>query len=227
MGVPLHIAVPEGVPLGGLIVCQEAFGVTEHIEDVCDRYAAAGYLAVAPAFFHRAGDPPPIVAYDDIPAAVEQMSQLHADDVLADVDAALAALAERHIAADRSGIVGFCMGGTIAFHVATQRRLGASVTFYGGGISQERMGFPPMFDVAGTLQTPWLGLFGDRDASIPVEEVEQLRVAVAGADAPTDVVRYAECQHGFHCDHRPTAFDAEAAADAHTRALEWFATHLS
>ncbi len=76
-----------------------------------------------------------------------------------------------------------------------------------------------------SLQTPWLGLFGDQDASIPVDDVEQLREALRGAKVDTDIVRYADAGHGFHCDQRPD-YRPEDAADAWRRALDWFASHL-
>jgi carboxymethylenebutenolidase len=208
------------------VVVQEAFGVTAHIREVCDRLAADGYLAVAPAMFHRLAEPAPEVAYDDVPRAIELMRSLLADDVLADVDDALAVVAARGIGARRTAIVGFCTGGTVALHVAAARSLGAAVTFYGGGVAEGRMGFAPMLDAAPTLRTPWLGLFGDLDASIPVDEVDRLRDAASLADVPADVVRYPGAQHGFHCDDRPEVFDAGAAADAWSRALAWFAAHL-
>ena len=226
MSVPMLVKEPGGAPRGAVIVCHEAFGITEHIELVCERYAAAGYLTVVPAFFHRSEDPPPIVAYDDIPSAIDQMGRLDPDGVLADVDDAVALAAGRGIGAAMTGIVGFCMGGTIAYHVAGRRGLGSAVTFYGGGVAEGRMGFPAMVEAAGAMQTPWLGLFGDLDQSIPVEHVERLRGAVASANVPTDIVRYPDAYHGFHCDDRPAVFHAAAAADAHVRTLGWFATHM-
>ena len=77
----------------------------------------------------------------------------------------------------------------------------------------------------GDLQTPWLGLFGDEDSSIPVEDVERLRQELDGADVPHEVVRYAGAEHGFHCDQRPS-YHAEAATDAWARTLAWFEEHL-
>ena len=103
---------------------------------------------------------------------------------------------------------------------------GAAVGFYGGGIVTGRFPqFPPLVSEVASLQTPWLGLFGDQDASIPVDDVEQLREALRGAKVDTDIVRYADAGHGFHCDQRPD-YRPEDAADAWRRALDWFASHL-
>ena len=81
--------------------------------------------------------------------------------------------------------------------------------------------FPALIDEVPTLATPWLGLFGDRDGSIPVDDVEQLRVALSDAPVDAEVVRYAEAEHGFFCDLRPS-YAADAAADAWVRTLAWF-----
>ena len=77
------------------------------------------------------------------------------------------------------------------------------------------------------MATPWLGLFGDLDAMIPPDHVERLRSEMADkAQAPSDIVRYADADHGFHCDARPDSFNADAARDGWARALAWFGTHL-
>jgi carboxymethylenebutenolidase len=221
---PLSIHEPTGTPKGGIVVAQEGFGVNDHIEDVCRRFAAEGWLAVAPHLFHRNGDP--VIAYDDMDGAVANMGQLTVDSVLADVDAALAALASKGISADRAGIVGFCMGGTVALAVTARRDIGAGVTFYGSGVKFSRFGFDPLEEEAKRLRAPWLGLFGDLDHGIPVEDVEDLRVAAASSGQPTEVVRYPEAGHGFHCDAREGYHEA-SAKDAWQRALAWFDRYLS
>lgn len=225
MPTPLTSIAPDGTARGGVVVIQEAFGVTEHIVDVCRRLAAAGWLAVAPHLFHRSGDP--ILDYEDLATAMPLMKKLRAAEIDEDVDAALAALAAAGIAPDRSAIVGFCMGGTVSFQTAVRRELAAAVTFYGGGVAAGRFGYPAMIEVAERLRTPWLGLFGDLDASIPVHDVEALRGAADRAPVDTSVMRYPDAHHGFHCDDRPAVFDPDAARDAWRRTLEWFDSHLA
>jgi carboxymethylenebutenolidase len=100
------------------------------------------------------------------------------------------------------------------------------VTFYGGGIVSASPLAGPLIGEAAQLQTPWLGLFGDLDKGIPVDDVEVLRAAVGDAEVVADIVRYADADHGFHCDARD-AYHPESAADAWTRTLGWFATHLA
>jgi carboxymethylenebutenolidase len=100
------------------------------------------------------------------------------------------------------------------------------VGFYGGGIVNARFPqFPALVDEVGSLQTPWLGLFGDQDGSIPVADVETLRTALVRANVDTEIVRYPEAGHGFHCDRRDD-YRPDDAADAWRRALDWFGTHL-
>ena len=217
-------ASPE-IRRGGVVVVQEAFGVNEHIEDIAKRLAAEGYHAVAPALYHRAGGNP-VVPYDDMSSIMQYMGGLDDDAILTDIDAALDHLRATGLDDASIGVVGFCMGGRVSFLVAARRTLGAAVGFYGGGIvTSRRPASPALVGEAATLATPWLGLFGDADASIPVDDVEALRAALTSVPVDSDVVRYPDAEHGFHCDARP-AYHPEAAADGWSRTLAWFDAHL-
>jgi len=223
----VYEAAPDGDAVGGVIVIQEAFGVNEHMRDVTRRFADAGYHAVAPSLFHRAGGG--TADYGDMDAVMKLFAGISDDSLLMDVDACIAHLAGEGYEPDRVGIVGFCMGGRVTFLVAARRRLGAAVGFYGGGIVESgRLPFPALIDEVPTMQTPWLGLFGDLDTGIPAEHVERLRIALdESAPVDHDIVSYADAKHGFHCDARPDAFNAEAAADGWTRAIDWLYRHLN
>jgi carboxymethylenebutenolidase len=221
---PLSIHHPEGVAVGGVVVIQEIFGVSDHIEDVCQRLAQAGWLAVAPHLFWRTGDP--IVATDDFGTALEHTGKLTPEGILDDVDAALAYIQDAGFPLDAAGIVGFCAGGSIAFAVATQRPIGAAVTYYGGGITEGRFGFPAMAEAAPGLTVAWLGLYGDQDQSIPSDQVELLAKAAGRAEAPTEVIRYPDAGHAFNRDGGPS-YEAASAEDAWRRMLDWFADHLT
>jgi carboxymethylenebutenolidase len=205
-------------------VIQEAFGVNDHIQDVTRRFADAGYHAIAPAMFHRAGGG--TAPYDDFNQVLPLFEGLTDPGIVMDVDAARQHLNGAGFPDEAIGIVGFCMGGRVTFLVSLEMALGAAVGFYGGGIVAGRfVQFPPLIDRVGELQTPWLGLFGDEDGSIPVDDVERLRQELDGTDVASDVVRYAGADHGFHCDQRPS-YHAEAATDAWGRTLAWFEQHL-
>jgi carboxymethylenebutenolidase len=223
--MPVYEAPPDSPATRAVIVIQEAFGVNAHIEDVTRRFAAAGYHAMAPHMFHRAGGG--TAPYGEFEKVLPLYKGLTDEGILDDVDATLAALAERGIDAAHTGIVGFCFGGRVTFLVALARRLGAAVGFYGGGIVTGRFPqFPPLVGDAGRLQTPWLGLFGDQDHSIPADDVEQLRTALKATSVDNEIVRYPDAGHGFHCDQRPD-YNADAAADGWRRTLAWFDSHLA
>jgi carboxymethylenebutenolidase len=207
-------------------VLQEAFGVNPHIEDVTRRLAGAGYHAVAPHLFHRTGSP--AIAYDDVSSVMPHIEALTNEGLIADVETTIAYLQKAGWEADQIAVVGFCMGGRSSFLVAGTLALGAAVGFYGAGIvTARRANVGSLLGLVPEMSTPWLGLFGDADRSIPIEDVERLR-AELGARAPVDtaVARYAEADHGFHCDAR-SSYSAEAAGDAWRRTLEWFDAHLA
>ncbi len=219
----VYEAIPDAGATRGVVVIQEAFGINRHIQSVTRRFADAGYHAVAPALFHRAGggfiDDYDNIDFSELIALFEGVTD---DTILADVDAALGVLHDAGLTDEHIGVVGFCFGGRATFLVAARRALGAAVGFYGGGIvSPGHLPYAPLIDEAATLRTPWLGLFGDQDGSIPVADVERLREAVRAAPVPTDVVRYPDAGHGFHCDVRADYHEA-SARDAWGRTLDWF-----
>jgi carboxymethylenebutenolidase len=220
----IHVAEPT-VPNGcALVVIQEAFGLTDHIASVTGRYAAEGYLAVAPHLFHRSGDP--VIDYGDLPAAMSVMSAVTRQGLDDDLTATLAVVSERGIAPARTGIVGFCLGGTVAIYAATREGFGAAVAFYGGGILEGRLGLPPLVELAPVVRAPVLGQYGAEDRGIPVEQTDALRTALAEAPVPTEVVVYQGAGHAFHRDGYAPSYHAPSAAAAWTRSLEWFARYL-
>lgn len=221
---PLSIHRPDGEPKGAIVVVQEAFGVNDHLEDIGRRFAAAGWLAVLPHLFHRTGDPK--LGYEDFSQVMPHMAELNAEGIFADIDVALEAIADAGIGPAQTGVVGFCMGGNVALVTAVRRDVGAAVSFYGGGVGAGRFGFRPLIEEAADLRAPWLGLYGDLDQGIPVEEVEQLRAAAASSGQETELVRYPDAGHGFNCDQRDS-YHAASAADAWARTLAWFDTHLT
>ena len=217
---------PDGPARGAVMVIQEAFGLNDHIEDVTRRFADAGYHAAAPDLFHRAGGG--TAPYGDFSKVLPLFEGLDGDDaILRDVDAALGHLESAGWAGSRTGVVGFCLGGRISLLVSLRRQVGAGVGFYGGGIVTGRFPqFPPLIDEVPGLAVPWLGLFGDLDESIPVDDVERLRAVLDRTPVDTEVVRYADAGHGFHCDRRPSYVEADAR-DGWARTLAWFDRHLA
>lgn len=213
-GFPAYVARPAGQPKGGVVVLQEIFGVNSHIRAVADGYALDGYLAVAPATFHRVKHgvelgytPEDISAGVALKAAVEG---LPAPGVLADIQAAIDYAKQ----AGKVAIVGYCWGGLLTWRVACLLKgLSAAVPYYGGGMTAAA-------EAARVPQVPVLVHFGELDHSIPVETAR----AFAKAQPAVDVKFYA-ANHGFNCDQRG-AYDAAASALARTRTLAFFGQHL-
>ncbi|MDQ1465511.1 MAG: carboxymethylenebutenolidase [Actinomycetota bacterium] len=222
--VPADEVIPEAGVRGALVVVQEGFGVNAHIIDVCGRFATAGYRTVAPQLFHRDGVNE--LPYE-IDVAMAHMGNLTAAGVRSDVAAALDHLTGLGFAMPSIGVVGFCMGGSVALVAACDHPLGAAVTFYGGGLGTGRLGFPPLIEMAPDIKSPWLGFFGDLDQGIPVDDVERLRSAAATASVPTSVVRYADAGHAFHSDARPERYHEPSAKDAWEKTLAWFTRYLA
>jgi carboxymethylenebutenolidase len=204
-------AEPEGAPRGGVVVVQEIFGVNGHIRSVADRYAAAGYLAIAPAIFDR--ERPGIeLGYteDDIALGRDiARGKLDFPTVLADVAAAGAVAAE----AGKVGVVGYCFGGLVVAAAAIHHGdvFAAAASYYGGGI----VGL-----VDQTPTVPMIMHFGERDHAIPLDDVHT--VAAAWPDV---TVHSYDAEHGFNCDHRGS-FNAVAAAIAQARTFRFFADQL-
>jgi carboxymethylenebutenolidase len=213
--VRLTIAEPDSSVRGGLVVLHEARGVTDVVRGLVSSLADEGWLAVAPHLYGASEDDE--VADDDLRHEVNRLS---GESVLADTDAAAVWLAERGVTPDRTGVIGFDLGAAVAMVVASSRSIGAAVSVAGGGIVEPFSdGLPALVDVAGELSCPWLGIYGDQDVAIPVEEVEKLRDAAATAEVATDVVQFAGSNSRF--DNDPLV-----GAEAWHRTLNWFDMHL-
>lgn len=207
-----------------VIVVSEIFGLHAYIQDVCRRLARLGYVAVAPAFFARAGDPSPLTDFAAIRAIVNTATNAQ---VMGDIDATIAwADARRFVARDRIGITGFCWGGTVVWMaLAHTARLRSGVAWYGRlrtrpDQSGEARDWP--VDLPGRLNGPVLGLYAGNDSGIPMADVEAMQAALAERDRTgSRIIVYPGAQHGFHADYRPQ-FDASAAHDGWTRLESWF-----
>jgi carboxymethylenebutenolidase len=193
----------------GLVVLQEIFGVNHHIRDVADRFAAAGYLCVAPALFDRVR---PGIELGYTPADIAEGRDLRPlvpeAGTMADIAAAAASLGDRPL-----GIVGYCWGGTLAWWGATRTTLfRAASGWYGGGIAATRTEVP---------HCPVQLHFGDQDHGIPMADVDAIREAQPGVEVHV----YAGAGHGFGCDARGS-FSPKDAALAQERTLAFFAKNL-
>lgn len=215
--IPAYVARPAGAARGGLVVLQEIFGVNAHIRAVADGYAAEGYVAVAPALFHRVrpGVELGYTAEDmqvgmGLKAAVEALPP---PGVLPGIQAAIDEAA-RASGGRRVGVVGYCWGGLMAWRSACLLHgLSAAVPYYGGGVTAP-------VEAAREPRCPVLAHFAERDRWIPLPEVQ----AFAAAHPTVQVHTYA-ADHGFNCDQRG-AYDAAAARLARERTLAFLRQHV-
>ncbi|WP_236614994.1 dienelactone hydrolase family protein [Vreelandella titanicae] len=222
--LPVYRARPAGTgTFPVVLVVQEIFGVHEHIQDVCRRFAKLGYLAIAPELYARQGD----VSGMDDPKRIltEVVAKVPTAQVLADLDAAVEWSRTREAGdVQRLCITGFCWGGRIVWlYAAHNPQLKAGVAWYGRleGARNELQPRQPC-DVAKELMAPVLGLYGGQDSGIPLETVDRMRVALQDAPTTTDIEVYPEVPHGFFADYRPS-YRVEAAEDGWARMLAWFA----
>jgi carboxymethylenebutenolidase len=201
-----YMVAPEGKPRGGVVVIQEIFGLNSHIKRVAEQYAGLGYLTVAPALFDRIKRNVE-VPYSDLQAGLDLMMKTTNEGVLADVNAAVGALAH----AGRTGMVGYCWGGRVTYLAACRINIAAAICYYGGGIAQlldEQPRCPIMFH------------HGERDAFIPASDVAKIRAAV-----PKGIFYLYPANHGFNCTDRAD-YDVASARLAFERSSEFFRNHL-
>ena len=223
-GAPLTVIEPEHPARAAVLVIQDAWGVTDHLVGQGAALADRGMLAVLPHLFHRVGDP--VIDSSDLPLAMKHVIALRGDEIESDVVDAAGYAVDRGVPA--VGIVGFCMGGSIALWAAARGPVDAAVTFYGSGIAQARWtGIPSGLDLALEIKVPWLGLYGDQDQTIPIEQVEQLRAVLADNPVPTEIIRYPDAGHAFATDPASPRHRAAAAADGWARACTWLEAALT
>jgi len=202
-------ADPEGISKGGLVVIQEIFGVNSHIREVCDRFAGAGYSAIAPAMFDRLA-PGTELEYTEegVAEGRDLIEKLGWDDPVKDIWAAALALRPD----GKVGVVGYCWGGSVTWLAACRLNIGAAVGYYGRQI-------PDFVDE--TPRVPTMLHFGENDPLIPMEGVE--RVRQAHPDVP--IYTY-PAGHGFTCDQRAD-FHAESSRRALVHTLDFFGEKLA
>ncbi len=207
-----YVARPSGSPIGGLVVVQEAFGVNSHIRSVADRYAEDGFLAVAPALYDRFERGVELgYSGEDMQRAIATALQGNPDDWVKDVAAALDyALGET---GKKVGVIGYCLGGSVAWLAATRLDPAAAVGYYGGYIA----------NFAGEkLKAPVMLHFGLEDQHIPKKEIDE-KVAAAHPEVP---VFWYQAGHGFDCNNR-ASHNPEAAKLARERSLEFLKKHIT
>lgn len=204
-----YVGATKGTPTAGLVVIQEAFGVNPHIRAVTDGYAKDGFLAIAPALFDRM-ERGVELGYEgvDRDKGIALARKLNPDDAVKDIAAALAYLEGKTA---KCGVIGYCLGGTMAWLTATRLNADAAVGYYGGQIArfaQEKPRCPVMLH------------FGTLDKHIPKEEIDRVQTG-----HPEVEIFWYGADHGFNCNDRGS-YNAAAAKQARERSLEFLKKHL-
>lgn len=207
-----YVSQPNGTPIAGLVVVQEAFGVNAHIRSVAGGYAADGFLAVAPALFDRIERGVDLgYTGTDRERGIALARQVNLDDAVKDVAAALLFLRERF--SGKCGVIGYCLGGTMAWLAATRLHPAAAIGYYGGNIERFAQETP---------RCPVMLHFGALDKHIPKESVDR----VQAAHPEVEIFWYQDADHGFNCDMRD-AYNPAAAKLARERSLAFLKKNLT
>jgi carboxymethylenebutenolidase len=226
--LPAYRAMPAGKSkLPVVLVVSEIFGVHEHIADVARRFAKQGCLAIAPELFVRQGD---AGSYGEVAKLMsEVVSQVPDAQAMADLDACVAWARANGGDTSRLGITGFCWGGRITWlYCAHNPGVKAGVAWYGKlvGETNPLQTLHPV-NAAAKLNAPVLGLYGEKDAGIPLDTVDKMKAALAAGSSAaqkSEFVIYPDAPHAFHADYRPS-YRKEAADDGWKRCLAWLETH--
>ena len=219
----VYVAHPKGAKKAPVIVIiQEIFGLHEHIQDVCRRFAKLGFYAVAPNLYQRQGD-----------ATKDPMSSIMADivskvpdaQVMSDVDSLMDWVGKQKQAdAKKAGITGFCWGGRVVWLACAHgTRFKAGAAWY-GRLDGNRTALTPTqpLDIATKLKAPVLGLYGAKDGGIPLTQIDAMKAVLPKTGISGEFVVYPEAGHGFHADYRPS-YRADDAADGVKRLVAHFA----
>ena len=229
--MPCYVSHPlpsAGNSFPGIVVVQEAFGVTRHMEKVCDRFAQEGYVAFAPALYHRE-QPNPKLGYNEMAAVQGFMGNLNDEEIVEDINEVVKYSQSdqfRRTNNQKIGIVGYCVGGRITYLAATScPGLSAASVYYGGRILVPFGDGPAPIDLTNRITVPVMGNFGEEDANPSPADVAQIEAALQAAGATHDFKIYPGAGHGFNCDERDS-YNEAAASDALERTLGWFNQYL-
>ncbi|HLY45457.1 MAG TPA: dienelactone hydrolase family protein [Stellaceae bacterium] len=222
--MPTYRAMPEaGGPFPTVLVVHEAFGVHEHVKDLCRRFAKLGYYAIAPELFARQGN----AAALKEPAQIGKLlAGVPTAELMSDLDAAVIyAKASGKADTARLGITGFCWGGFVTWmYAAHNPALKAAVSWYGPDRKLTALTPQNPAEIAAELKCPVLALYGGQDKSITPEIIDKRRAACQAAGKTCENKIYPDSPHGFNADYR-SSYNAADARDGWARMLAWFKDH--
>ena len=210
---PGYLAVPASGAGPGVIVLQEWWGLVDHIKRVTDRFAAEGFVALAPDLYHGKKTASP----DE---AGKLMMAMNIAETEKDLRGAIQYLIDQpHVLGNLVGTVGFCMGGALSLYAATKNpQVGACVVFYGG--------HPAVKPDLANLNGPMLGLYAERDTFVTPEAARELEAKLKALRKQVEIHIYEGADHAFFNDDRPEVYNHAAAEDAWRRTIQFFRQHL-
>ena len=209
-----YLSIPEKGSGPGVVVIQEWWGLVDHIKEVCDRFAAEGFVALAPDLYHGKTTKSP----DE---AGKLMMALRIDEAEKDLSGAVQYLSAHDATmGEKVGVVGFCMGGALSLYTATKNsNIGACVVFYGG--------HPKVKPDLPNLHAPVLGLFAEKDGFVTPALVHELEKQLIELGKQVEVVIYPGADHAFFNDTRPEVYDPQASNDAWLRTIKFLRENIS
>ena len=219
--MPAYRAMPDkGGPFPTVLVIQEAWGVHEHIKDLCRRLAKAGYFAISAELWARQGN---AAAAKDMDETRKIMASVPTAQVMSDLDATVAfAKASGKADTAKLAVTGFCWGGFATWmYAAHNPGLKAAVAWYGTDRQVTPLTPKNPLDITTELKAPVLALYGGEDKSIPPETIEKRQAACKAAGKTCEFKIYPDTPHGFNADYRPS-YRPEAAKDGWAKMLDWF-----
>ncbi len=224
--IDAYLAKPQGEgSYPGIVVLQEIFGVNAHIQEVTERIAKEGYIAIAPALFQRQA---PGFATGYTPEDIEvgrnyAWGQTKASELKSDIQSAIDYLKTLpEVKKDAFGCIGFCFGGHVAYLAASLIDIKATASFYGARITSNTPGNgEPTINITSDIKGMVYAFFGMEDSSIPTEQVDQIQAELNKYEVSGRVFRYQGANHGFFCDRR-ASYNPQAAADAWEQVKELF-----
>lgn len=224
--IPAYRAMPDkkGKNFPVVLVVHEIFGVHEHIQDLCRRFAKLGYMAIAPYLYSRQGD----VSKIEMKDIMSIVGKVPDSQVMSDLDATVEYAKKSGSGNTKKlSITGFCWGGRVVWLYAQHNKnVDAGAAWYGRLVSAPNAPKndlqPTMpIDFAKDLTVPVLGLYGGLDTGIPLDSVQRMQEELKKGKSKSEIVVYPNAQHGFNADYRPS-YNKEAATDAWAKMLAWF-----
>jgi carboxymethylenebutenolidase len=221
-----YVARPKGADKApGMMVFQEAFGLTPHIREIAERLAGEGYTAIAPELFHRTAAPGTELSYNDFPAVMPHYQAVTTPTLQADIQATYDWLQkDANTAGNRVGCMGFCLGGKTSYVACATVSLQAAISFYGGGIGPGQMG-PGLLDMAPKMHAPIMMFWGGLDKHIPAEQTRPIEDALTAAGKDFVKVKISFADHAFMRNGAP-AYNEKAAKLAWTLSKDFLGINL-